>query len=62
MSKRPKATRPNRLTVRAPIKPLSPNARLAPHRVPDIPPGKFQAVQGQAALDFESDAVTELEE
>jgi hypothetical protein len=42
-----KPTKPNRLTARRPIKLLSPNAKLAPYHVPDIPPGKFQAVPGQ---------------
>jgi hypothetical protein len=50
-----KPTKPNRLTVRRPIKLLSPNAKLAPYRVPDIPPGKFLAVPGQAAMDFDGD-------
>jgi hypothetical protein len=52
----------HRLTPRPKIKPLDPGKPLAPHSVPSPPPGKFQAVPGQAAMDFGSenpDALTE---
>jgi hypothetical protein len=44
-----------RLTVRPKIKPLDPNAKLAPYSVPDIPRSKFKDIPGQAAMDFSSD-------
>lgn len=43
------------------IKPL-PDRPLAPYRVPAIPAGKFDGIEGQAAMDFsrdEWDALTE---
>jgi hypothetical protein len=45
----------HRLTPLPKIKPLDPDKPLAPYSVPSPPPGKFQAVPGQAAMDFGSD-------
>jgi hypothetical protein len=45
----------NRLRTLPKIKPLDPNVRLAPYRVPAPPPAKFDHVQGQTAMDFSQD-------
>jgi hypothetical protein len=47
--------RHGRLTPRSKVKPLAPGEQLAPYEVPSPPPGKFRAVPGQLAMDFESD-------
>jgi hypothetical protein len=45
---------PSRLTTSRKVKPLAPSRRLAPHRVPEVPPGKFKDTPGQMAMDFDS--------
>ncbi len=37
------------------VQPLPAGKPLARKHVPDIPPGKFQDIRGQGAMDFDSD-------
>jgi hypothetical protein len=55
MSNQAKTPAPKRLTTPPKIRPLDPNRRLAPYRVPEIPVGKFKDTPGQMAMDFDSD-------
>jgi hypothetical protein len=45
----------SRLRTFKPIKPLPADRRLAPHRPPDIPRGKFVDIPGQQVMDFTRD-------